>query len=281
MTTADRASAAVPPSSPTMREHLALAIRDLRRGTADWRIWLLLGMTDIRQRYRRSRIGQFWITLTMAVTIAALGVVYGYLFHMPVREYLPYLASGTVAWALLAAIVTEACVVFTTAEAFLRQVSMPKSVFVHRMLVRNLVIFAHNAAILPPLYIALATPLRWTVLLALPGVVLIAANGVWIGLLLGPLCARFRDLPQLVASIVQIAFFVTPVMWAEDQLPREAAWIVAANPFAAFLSVLRDPLLGRMPSVTAYAVTLAVTILGFLCALPFFARFRARIVFWL
>ena len=115
------------PSPPGMKEHVAAAQLDLRRGLANWRLWLLLGVSDVRQRYQRSLIGQFWITLSMLVTIAALGAVYSYLFRMSLRDYLPSLAMGIIVWALISAIITDACTVFTAAERYLRQVPCPRA----------------------------------------------------------------------------------------------------------------------------------------------------------
>ena len=67
----------------------------------------------------------------------------------------------------------------------------------------------HNGTMIAPsLRVVLAA-----LLLALLGLVLIVLNGVWVGLLLGTICARFRDLPQIIASLMQIVFFVTPIMW--------------------------------------------------------------------
>src|SRR5271156_5457051 len=141
------------PKPPTMARHLVLAWRDFYVSLVDWRMWLLLGVNDIRQRYRRSRLGQFWITLAMAITIVTLGFLYSYLFHLPVAQYLPYLGTSFVVWGLLSSIVLESCSVFIAAEGYLRQVPMPKSIYVHRMLVRNVVTFLHNIVILPPLFI--------------------------------------------------------------------------------------------------------------------------------
>ena len=146
------------PKPPTMAQHLRLARRDVSVGLTDWRVWLLLGMNDIRQRYRRSRLGQFWITLAMATTIVSLGLLYSFLLRQPVEQYLPYLGASFVVWGLLSGIVLDSCSVFIASEGFLRQVPMPKSVFVHRMLVRNLVTFLHNIVILPPLFIFFQVP---------------------------------------------------------------------------------------------------------------------------
>jgi lipopolysaccharide transport system permease protein len=264
-----------------MRDQVVAARTDLFRGLARWRLWWLLGVGDIRQRYQRSWVGQFWITLSMLVTIVALGVVYSYLFRMSIRDYLPSLALGMIAWALISSMVTDASTVFTGAGNYLQQVPLPKSLFVHRMLVRNLVTFAHNVTIVPLLYLAFGIAPGWPAPLALIGLAIVTLNGFWIGLLLGMLGARFRDMPQMIASLMQIAFFVTPVMWRQDQLAPQVSWVVDINPLASLLGLIRDPLLGHVPSRLAYVMGIALILVGFSVTLPFFARYRARIPYWL
>jgi len=270
-----------PPRAPSMAQHLALARTDFIVSLKSWRMWLLLGMNDIRQRYRRSRLGQFWITMAMATTIVSLGILYAYLFKVPLAQYLPYLGVSFVIWNLLSAIVLDGCSVFISAEGFLRQVPLPKGVFVHRMLVRNLVIFFHNVIILPPLFLIFHVPIAWTFPLAFVGLFMIVLNGVWIGLFLGTICARFRDLPQIIASLVQVAFYLTPVMWRPVQLPPWAGRWAAFNPFQAFLEIVRDPLLGLPTPGMDWVVAAAVTVIGFAGTAFVFARFRARIIYWL
>ncbi len=270
-----------PPKPLSMTKQIALARADFIVSLKNWRMWLLLGMNDIRQRYRRSRLGQFWITMAMATTIVSLGILYAYLFKMPLATYLPYLGTSFVIWSLLSSIVLDACSVFIGAEGFLRQVPLPKGVFVHRMLVRNLVIFFHNVIILPPLFLIFHVRLSWTLPLAFAGLFMILVNGVWIGLFLGTICARFRDLPQIIASLVQVAFYMTPVMWRPVQLPAAIARWAAFNPFQAFLEIVRDPLLGLPTPGMDWVMVAAVTVIGFTGATLVFARFRARIIFWL
>ena len=269
------------PKPPTMPQHFALAWADFRASLVNWRMWLLLGMNDIRQRYRRSRLGQFWITLAMATTILSMGLLYAYLFKLPLAQYLPYLGTSFVVWGLVSSVVLDSCSVFIGAEGFLRQVPMAKSVFVHRMLVRNVVIFVHNVVILPPLFIIFGVPLGWSLLLALLGLIVILLNGIWVGLLLGTVCARFRDMPQIIASAMQVIFYLTPVMWRPAQLPSKISQLSNLNPFQSFLDIVRDPLLGHLPPLLAWQVVGVVTILGYAIAILFFSRFRARIVYWL
>jgi len=270
-----------PPDRLKMGDQVAAARADLAGGLTRWRLWLLLGVGDIRQRYQRSRVGQFWITVSMLVTIVALGAVYSYLFRMTLRDYLPSLTLGIVVWALISSMVTEACTVFTGAGIYLQQAPLPKSMFVHRMLVRNLVTFAHNLVIVPLLYLAFGIAPGWPMILAPVGLAIVTVNGFWIGLLVGMFCARFRDMPQMIASLMQIAFFVTPVMWRQDQLPPEKSWLVDINPLANLLRLIRDPLMGHVPTRLSYIVGIALILVGFSITLPFFVRFRARIVYWL
>src|ERR1700728_5333832 len=86
----ERLDSRAPPKPLSMGKHIALAWADFTVSLKSWRMWLLLGMNDIRQRYRRSRLGQFWITLAMAIQIGTLGFLYSYLFHLPVAQYLAY-----------------------------------------------------------------------------------------------------------------------------------------------------------------------------------------------
>ena len=286
MTEIDFAAHAAPdyrslPRPPTMRQHFRAASKDIGAGLRNWRMWLLLGMNDIRQRYRRSRLGQFWITLAMAIQIGTLGFLYSYLFHLPVAQYLPYLGTSFVVWGLLSSIILESCSVFIAAEGYLRQVPMPKSIYVHRMLVRNVVTFLHNLVIIPPLYLFFHVPVSATQLLALAGILVLLLNGIWVGLFLGTLCARFRDMPQIMVSLVQIAFYLTPVMYRRVQLPSKWQGLFALNPFQSFLDIVREPMLGSPPPLIAWEISGLITIVGFAVTAVFFSRFRARIVYWL
>jgi len=101
------------------------------------------------------------------------------------------------------------------------------------------------------------------------------------GLLMGLLCARFRDLSPIVTSVMQVAFFITPVIWIPKSLPGYAASLLTFNPFAVFLSLVRDPLMGQPVPLTYWLIALAITVGGWTVAFLAFARFRARITYWL
>ncbi|WP_439577388.1 ABC transporter permease [Elioraea sp.] len=263
------------------RRDWRLAATDLVRGAQAWPTWVLLGASDIRQRYRRSRIGQFWITISLAVFVASIGSIYALLFRQPAGEYIPTLAVNFVVWSFISGTITDSTATFVQAAGYLRQDALPKTIFVLRALSRNVIILAHNVIVIPVVFLLFLVMPNAAVLLVIPGLVLLLAAGFAAVLIFSILSTRFRDLPQIIQSLLQIAFFLTPVMWRPEQLPDSARFIVDVNPFAAFLRIVAEPILGRVPDALAYANALAVTAILFALALPLFARFRARIVYWI
>src|SRR4051812_23575276 len=162
---------------------LRLALDDVAEG---WRLWPLawtLGWLDIRLRYRGSMLGPFWLTLSTAVMVGSLGVLYSALFHMDVHEYLPFLALSQVLWTFLNTLVTDACVCFTQAEGMIRSVRMPLFLQALRLLVRNVLVMAHNVVVIVVVDIIFAVWPGWHALLALPGFALWGADGLAVALL--------------------------------------------------------------------------------------------------
>jgi lipopolysaccharide transport system permease protein len=266
---------------PRHRRDLHLAWRDLAGAIQHWPMIVHLSWNDVRQRYRRSTLGHFWLTISVGVQIAALGLVYGRLFHANAAEYLPNLAIGMTCWALIAGMINEGCLCFIAAEGFLKQVALPKSLFPARVVLRCLIGFAHDVVIVIAVVLIFSPPLGWGATLAPVGLLLLALNGLWMGLLLGLLCTRFRDLPPIVASILQIAFFITPVIWQPAALTGSWRLLLDLNPFASFLSLIRDPLLGLPIGPTVWSVAVAVTMIGWAGTFLLFSRYRARVTYWL
>lgn len=253
---------------------------DVLGGFGAWRMWWMLAKNDVVRRYRRSRVGQLWLTLSMAVMIFGLGAVYSSLFGTSMADYLPHLGTGLILWGLISSTIIESCSGFTENESIIRQIALPRFTYLLRTISRNLFVFAHNLIILPILYLVTGSPVNWFTLLVVPGLLIVLANLAWVGYLLAILSARFRDIPQIVASIVQVAFFISPVVFKPSQLRGDHP-VLILNPFASMLEVMREPLLGNLPSVTAYLILLGMLVFGWLFTLAFAGKYSHRVVYWL
>ncbi|MGH8678562.1 MAG: ABC transporter permease [Burkholderiales bacterium] len=261
------------------RSKLILALKDLWDGICGIYIWPMLGWQDIKQRYRRSVIGPFWLTISYGAMIGGMGPLYGRLLQQDISAYFPYLAVSFVFWILLSGIMTDACNAFISAEGFIKQVKLPLTVHVLRVVWKNVLILAHNFVIVILVMVFYRSPLTWSLLLIPLGVLMIAVNGVWVGILFGLLSARFRDIPQMVASLVQLAFFLTPVMWRPEMLGSKQ-WVVDLNPLYHFLEIVRAPLLSGGSAVASWSIVFFITAAGFALTLLLFSRYRARVAYW-
>lgn len=265
--------------SPSRPSRLAQGALDLLSGLRKSWLWTEVAKQDIRLRYRGSILGPFWLTISTLVMIGSMGFLYAKLFHTAVSSYLPFLTIGLVTWQFLSALITEGCGTFTTASSIIQQVPLPYSVHVYRVVFRNLLVLAHNAVIIPiVLWIFRVTP-HWEVVWVLPALLVVCLNGVWFGVLFGMVSARFRDVPPIVASFVQVVFFVTPIFWSADSLGKWRA-LGELNPLFAAIDVIRAPLLGVPLAPHSWTVLLAVTLVGCAGTFAVFARFRFRIPFW-
>lgn len=260
---------------------LKLAVDDLRGGLAGRRIWATLAWNDIRQKFRRSILGPFWLTLSTGFALTVLAFIYATIFRMELAEYFPFLASGLVVWTLLSGLITEGCQTFIASDALIKQLRLPLSLHACRVVWRNFIVFLHNVVIIVVVWAAFGA---WPSLTALPylviGLAFILVNGVWVALLLGVISARYRDVPPIMGSIVQLVFFVTPIIWHPSLLPGRGR-IVNWNPFYHFVEIVRGPLLGRVPAALSWEVACAITIFGWVVTFLILLRARRRVAYWL
>jgi lipopolysaccharide transport system permease protein len=277
---AERSSRMIMPGAlvpNSMRE----GVRDWREGALQWRVWHLMGTAELRRRYARSRIGQFWLTISTGVFVVALGVVWALLWNLPVANMLPYIAVSHIVWLFMTGVLGEATQAFLKTGAYFFNQKMSFSVAIYALGYRHVLILVHNVIIIAGVFLFFWHPLTWTALLAMPGWLLMAATAMSAAYVIAIIGTRYRDIAQIVENVLQIAFFLTPVLWKAEFLTPDYRWVVEFNPFAIFLSLVRDPLLGIPVPAERWLAAAAITLLGFLVALPFVGRYHKRIVFWL
>jgi len=256
------------------------ARRDILESLFFYHIWLTLGWQDIKQRYRRSVLGPWWITLSLGITVLTMGLLYSKLFSQNIHTYLPFLAVGMVFWNLLSALINDGATVFIGAEGIIKQIPMPFGIHVLRMIWKHVIVFLHNMLVVLVVFLVFDVRPGPNILLFPLVVILIMANGYWVGILLGILGTRFRDISQIVVSVVQILFFVTPVMWSPSSIVHKV-WIMEFNPLFHILSIARNSLTGGPVPARSWMVVLVMTVMGWGVAFRMLARYRSRISYWL
>jgi ABC-type polysaccharide/polyol phosphate export permease len=258
-----------------------LGIADLVKGVDNWRLSHLMGLGEIRRRYARSRIGQFWLTISTGIMVAALGLVWSTLWHVPVAELVPFVAISLIVWTMISGTLSEAATVFPSNGSIFLNQGMSFSTAIYALVYRHLLIFLHNVPIIVITVLLFSVPVGHLAPVALLGFASLVLALVWSSYLVAIACVRFRDLTQVVQNGLMVMFFITPVLWKPDQISPDAHYWLSLNPFASLLAVVREPLLGQLPTFYDWTAAAIFSIGGFVVALPIIGYCQRRIIYWI
>ena len=254
------------------------SFQDLKGAFSHYRACFFLAFLEVKQRYQRSTLGPWWITLSMLIFILVMGQIFSRLFAQGLSEYLPFFTTGFIFWSLISTTINESAELFKANSGFIKQIKLPYNLYVLKLLTRNVIIFAHNFVVyFFVIWVCGCNP-GWRSVVAVPGFILILMNLYWIVFLIALLSARYRDLVPIVASLLQILFFATPISW----MPRllQDSLFVKLNPLTYLLELVRQPLLGALPSAEAWIVAGVSAMVGITGCLLVFHFVRTRIPFW-
>lgn len=256
------------------------AIADMAVGISQWRTSYKLGLQDIELRYKRSLLGPFWISAALVATILALAFVFSGVFRTNFSTYIAYIGAGLLTWQLLQSLVIEACNSVTEHATFLQNVRMPLTTIAGRIAFRNSIVFAHHIVAVVGLLFLFGLQFTPVIAWALPGAGLILLLGYFLVMMLGPICARFRDVPLVISSIMQVLFFLTPIFWMPAESAHHPGFILS-NPFYHLIELVRAPILGEMATPLNWTFSLwCVGVVGVL-ALVSVSFTRKRLPLWL
>lgn len=262
------------------------AVADLSQGLHQRELWLSLGWQDIKQRYRRSTLGPLWITIATGVMATALGFLYSILFQIPLAQFLPHVTVGLIMWGFISGCIKEGSEVFIANEGLIKQLPSALSVHVFRLVWRQFLFLLHNLVIWVVLMIVFPRPLGWELLLSVLGLGVLMINGVWVAMLFGILATRFRDIAPLLDSMVQLLFYMTPIVWTTQTLYEQGgqiadrARIAELNPLYHYLEIVRAPMLGEPVAAYHWWIVLGCTAVGLLLAFLALRKFRSRVPYW-
>jgi len=258
-----------------------MALMDVARSAGLWRIWVRLGIQDVRLRFRRSVIGMGWIFLNLAIMILAIGFIYGNLFGQDLGTFIPYLTVGLVTWGYLTNSIVEGGNAFVASEGYIKQIGLPLYVYVFRFFVSITLTSLISWAAFGLVAVIYGVPLRPAMWWALPGLACLMAASLLLIFIFAHLNARFRDAAHLASVGMQVLFYVTPVIFPADLLrQRGLGAVVDFNPMYHLLEVVRRPLLAGEPAGSlSYLVAGLVILTLSVVATALIGFYRRRIVF--
>jgi ABC-type polysaccharide/polyol phosphate export permease len=257
---------------PSLRDELEGAIRRHK-------LWLYLAWSDIRQRYRGSVLGPLWITLSTAIFVTALSIINAELFKSPPEKYIPMLSTGFVIWYFISGTLSESTGGLVAGKGLISQISLPFFIHLLRVICRNFLILLHNCIVLLFVFAYFKIFPTTNTLFVIPGGILVCFFLTSSGMILAMIGARFRDMQQVIASLLQVLFFVSPITWEAKQIST-ATWVLYANPIFYLIDAIRAPLLGQPLNPNTLPVLSTITLVSCALSIWLFNKKREKIPFW-
>lgn len=265
-------------AAPTHRESpIASALQDLQSGLGSWRLSAWLGWRDAILPTRRTLIGPFWNTVQVGLWVL---IIAGLLRRSLADGYVLYplyVASGVVLFQFTRDLIVDGAAAYTKAAGLIQNIPNPLSIYLLRVLFKALVLLAVQAPVI--LIAAFIAPGGFNVswLYAAPCLALAIWSLLGVGLFLASITPLYPDIPFALSSVMRVMFFATPVFWLVDVQGGVRAAAAFWNPFAHFLTVLRDPFLGAFPPLLSIGVVVVIGAVFWAVGIYVFSRTRPLI----
>lgn len=257
------------------------ALRDIRLGWQRREGWWALSRQAIRISYRRTTLGPIWITIQQLAFIIGIGLLYSQLFRVKSLELVPLVAFGISFWGLLTSFITGASSNFIQQSQAITSSTLPISFYIFSTVSKQLLTFFHSAIVLIPFAFIFGTSPRLICLVTIPLAITVAAiNAFALGLWLGPLSARYRDISASIPIILQLAMFLSPIFWAPS-LIADRDWIANYNPIAWMIETFRSPILGGSIQLELWIKLTVITGANLIFGVTVLGRVRNKISYWI
>jgi ABC-type polysaccharide/polyol phosphate export permease len=265
-----------------MKTNLFQDLADISTGVSKLNVAVWLASEDMRARYARTALGPWWNVLSTAVFVLALGVTFGALFGQPLETFLPYLAASMACWNFMNSIVQDGPMVLIRANGIIQAYALPLSTQIFRSVADKSMIMGHFLLVYAGLAAFLKVPVTIpTSLMFIPAIIIYLVTAIGVSLAFGVLGARFRDLGPALATIMTMAFLLTPVFWQKVALKPEQHWITDLNPFFHLLEIGRQPLLGKFAAQEHWIASIGIAAFSLVAGALIFAMMRRKIYYWL
>lgn len=266
--------------SPVPGNPFAVAISDIAEALRVAPVWLHAGWINVVWRFRRTKLGPFWHTLGLGGFILTMGVIWSAVLNVEPFEYFRYVTVNLIVWSLITSFINDGTSSLLAGQATALSMRFPFAAFAFAQVWRAALLFAHHFVLYLVVIVATLYPVGWSVLYAIPGLILLFANGIWLSMVFGTLGLRWRDIGPATATAMQILMFVTPIFWPRDLLGPELAFVVDYNPLYHFVRIVREPLLGSAPPIESWLWVIGTFVIGSVAALWLYGRSRNRMPYW-
>jgi len=260
-----------------------VSLTDLFMGAARMPLWIAFASDEIQQRYRRSKLGLTWIVVSYLIFVGTISLFFGNFSDLNHLHFTIYVAINFAIFMFLLSNITDGCAVFVVARSWIASAPLPHSIYIFKSVSRSLFVFAINMGIVFVLFFLFGFRLHLVALEAIPAFLVLCLDAVFLQMIFGYTCARFRDMEHLIQSVTRILYFTTPVLWVRDEhaAPSLRNTISELNPLTHALEIFSSPILGHRADSFSWLFILCMSAGLFVLALIVGGYSYRRLPYWL
>lgn len=270
------------PDSKKIRNKIIRGFQDIFFSFQNYKICFELAKFDIKVKYKGSKIGPLWISISTFFWILCIGLLYSQVLKIDLKSYFPYLAIGFVTWKYISITLSEANSVLIKEASLFHELKVSYSIIILKMVFKNLLVLFLNFI---PTYIIIVLMTGVYSFSIFDGFFLIFClliSSFGASIVIGMINAKFRDFGELLETITQLLFFASPIIWNINIISNEILiFVLNLNPILHILSVSREIMLDGSASLINYLVTFFFSIFVFFVGSILFALNKSRINFWI
>lgn len=210
-----------------------------------------LARLEIGNRYKWSRVGSLWPSLSFALYATAISVVFTAVLNQDLRSYLPYLTSGLAAWTFVQSFLSEGVTLLSTYKGYIINVRIPFVVYSGVLVARSAYVFLLQLPIVVIAKILFADPFLPGIAVLPLALLVTSLAGALMAICFSYLGPLFPDMAHLMPSLIMVLWLVTPILYPPSLLDSYPL-IYEANPMYYLVSLIREPLLGQMPGLSIW-----------------------------
>ncbi|WP_089697858.1 ABC transporter permease [Candidatus Pelagibacter communis] len=247
----------------------------------DAKVSFILAYYEILQRYKRSIIGQFWITITTGVITFGISIIFSTIFNADLKFYLVYVTMNFVIWILIRDICIESTNAFIESTYLILNNKWNLFIFTNKIVFRNLIAFSHNLLLVTVavIYAKLSFNVFHLIMYFISIVILIIFL-MSLSMIVCIISTRFRDLKMIIENSFQLIFFITPIMWTAD-LMKDRSYIIDYNPIAMIISLINNTIMKNNLDLVKLMYLIILTFISWILTYYLYKKKSDRVAFWL
>jgi lipopolysaccharide transport system permease protein len=231
---------------------------------------------DFQERYVGTGLGQLWYILSPVITIFIYTVIFSDFMKMKLNiidnsyAYSIHLVPALLAWTTFSTILMRLNTSFFEKANLIKKISVPAYTFQLSIVLTETALFIISMLLGMGFLLLVNQPVTWTFLWLIPLITLQTLFSLGLGVTLSLFTPFFKDLKEAVPIIVQLWFWVTPIIYMKEMLSHKYPWLLTYNPFFYFSDSYQNIFLySQAPSsktllIMILMATLSLFIAGFL-----------------